>query len=125
MQPVSREDLVINKMYYIETLTEDENKNYVTNKKFSLMVGIFKGPKKIIPYVVDPWNAMVFDWFDISKMKEIKNETDSYKHIIREVELNYLWRFYEVKKFKIQNDMEMRAVNLCLKNIIGDPYFMY
>jgi hypothetical protein len=89
------------------------------------MVGIFKSLKTISPGFVVPWNAAVFDWFDISQMKHIKDESYVRKYIIREVKLNYLWRFYEVKKFKIQRDMEERSVNLYLQKIIGDPYFQY
>jgi len=87
------------------------------------MVGIFKSLKIVYPGIVAPWNAAVFDWFDVSQMKHIKDESDVRKHIIREVELNYFWRFYEVRKFKIQRDMERRCLSLCLKKITGDPYF--
>jgi len=123
MLPVLRENMTIGKLYYIEALTEDEFKNCVPNKNISMMVGIFKGLKKIVPYVIDQWNAAEFDWFDISNVKEMKNERDAHKYIIREVELNYMWNFYELKKFKIQSNMEERAVNLYLQKIIGDPYF--
>ena len=34
-----------------------------------------------------------------------------------DVQLNYWWKFYEVKKFKIQQNMEMRACNKILQNI--------
>ena len=124
MQPIDRENLEIGKLYYIENLTHDENDNIIPNPNISIMVGIFKGLKSIHPIIVNSWNAAVFDWLEISDMKHIRNESDSTAYIIQEVELNYLWRFYEVKKFKIQNDMEQRALNLCLRKIIGDPYFV-
>jgi hypothetical protein len=123
MQEVPRENVTPGKLYYIECLTEDLNNNKIKNQTLSNMVGIFKSIKIIYPEIIAPWNAAVFDWFEISQMKHIKDESDVSKHIIREVELNYLWRFYEVKKFKIQRDMEQRALNLCLQKITGDPYF--
>jgi len=123
MQEVLRENLVPGKLYYIECLTEDVNNNIIQNKNLSNMVGIFKSLKIVYPGIVAPWNAAVFDWFDVSQMKHVKDESDASKHIIREVELNYLWRFYEIKKFKIQREMERRGLSLCLKKITGDPYF--
>jgi hypothetical protein len=124
MQPVLREDLKIDKLYYIEALTEDALNVRIPNKNIPIMVGVFK---RLIPMNVQLtefwWNAAEFDWFEISTFKNIKNESDANKHIIRDVQLNYMWNFYEVKKFKIQSDMEERAVNLYLQKIIGDPYF--
>jgi hypothetical protein len=120
-----RENMIIGKLYYIESLTEDNSGNRISNKNLPIMVGVFKGLKTMVPYVIEQWNAAVFDWFEISNVREMKNESDAFKHIIREVELNYMWKFYEVKKFRIQNDMEYRAVNLYLRRIIGDPYFTY
>jgi hypothetical protein len=120
-----RENMIIGKLYYIESLTEDNSGNRISNKNLPIMVGVFKGLKTMVPYVIEQWNAAVFDWFEISNVREMKNESDAFKHIIREVELNYMWKFYEVKKFRIQSDMEYRAVNLYLRRIIGDPYFTY
>jgi len=125
MQPIDREQLMPNRLYYIECMTEDDHNNIIPNINLSIMVGIFKQLKPVFPYGLTPWNAAVFEWFEISKMKTIKNENESRKYILREVELNFLWRFYEVKKFKIQSDMETRAVNLYLRRIIGDPHFTF
>lgn len=123
MLEVPRENLQHGKLYYITDffIVDDYN----SNRKMIKMVGIFKGLKLIDPIIVQPWNAAVFDWLEVSKMKEINNEYDAYKHIIFEVELNYMWKFYEVKKIKIQNDMEARAVDMFLKNITGDQYFTF
>ena len=64
----------------------------------------------------------VFDYFPVSKFKNITNVLDI-EHITKyRVELNCMWKFYEVKKFKIQNDMEMRATHLQLMNITGEPH---
>ena len=125
MQSVDREKLEINKLYYIEYMTHDDNNNIIPNKNISIMVGFFKKLLPIYPFSIQPWNAAVFSWFDISNMKYIRCEYDANKYIIRDVELNYLWRFYEVKKFQIQRNMESRAVNLLLQKIIGDQYFIY
>lgn len=122
MLEVPREKLQRGKLYYITEFIID---NDDPNRKFVKMVGIFKGLKLIDPGYPEPWNAALFDWFKVSKMKEIKSEEDAHKHILREVRLNYVWKFYEVKKIKIQNDMEARAVEIFLKNITGDPYFTF
>jgi hypothetical protein len=124
MQRVLRENLEIGKLYYIEDLTEDDNKNLVPVIRVPKMAGIFKG---LIPVNVEltdiSWNAASFDWFEVSNMINMTDENDAHKYVIYHVQLNYLWNFYEVKKFKIQRDMENRAINLSLRNIIGDPYF--
>jgi len=122
MLEIPRENLQHGKLYYITEYILDNND---PNRKLIKMAGIFKGLKLIDPIIVQPWNAAVFDWFEVSKIKEINNECDAYKHIIFEVELNYIWKFYEVKKIKIQNDMEARAVDMFLKNITGDQYFTF
>jgi hypothetical protein len=125
MNPVDREDLVPGKLYYIECMTQDLQSNVIPNVGISIMVGIFIGLKPIYTFSREVWKEAHFRWFDVSNLKCMQHESDSHKHILRDVGLNYLWRFYEVKKFKIQSDMEGRAVNLYLQKIIGDPYFTY
>jgi len=125
MNHVDRNYLVPGKLYYIECMTQDIQNNIIPNVGISIMVGIFVNLIPKYTYNGAFWNAAQFKWFDVSKLKNMKHESDAEKHVLRDVELNYLWRFYEVKKIKIQSDMEMRAVNLYLQNIIGDPYFTY
>lgn len=125
MELVAREDLQIGKLYYIQGVASDDLGNRIPYTTFPIMVGIFKGLKTIYPFVVESWHAAKFDWFEAPKLKNIKDEREVNSHVIREVELNYMWNFYEVKRFKIQNDMEARAVNSYLREIIGDPYFTY
>jgi len=125
MKPVGREDLVPGKLYYIECMTQDLQSNVIPNVGISIMVGIFIGLKPIYTFSREVWKEAQFKWFDVSKLKCMQHESDAHKHVLYDVGLNYLWRFYEVKKFKIQSDMEGRAVNLYLQNIIGDPYFTY
>ncbi len=124
MLEVPREKLERGKLYYITDVSVD-NGSIDSNRKPVKMVGMFKHLKLIDTIVVEPWNTAVFDWFEVSKMKEINNECEARKHILYEVELNCIWKFYEVQKFKIQNDMEARATDVFLKNIIGDPYFTF
>ena len=124
MLEVPREKLERGKLYYITDVSVD-NGNIDSNRKPVKMVGLFKRLKLIDTIVVEPCNTAVFDWFEVSKMKELNNECEAYKHILYEVELNCIWKFYEVKKIKIQNDMEARATNMFLKNITGDPYFTF
>ena len=114
MNHVNREDLVPGKLYYIECMTQDLQSNVIPNVGISIMVGIFIGLKPIYTFSREVWKEAQFKWFDVSKLKYMQHESDAEKHILRDVGLNYLWRFYEVKKFKIQSDMELRAVNLYL-----------
>ena len=69
MLEVPRENLQHGKLYYINDffIVDDYN----SNRKMIKMVGIFKGLKLIDPIIVQPWNAAVFDWLEVSKMKEI------------------------------------------------------
>lgn len=125
MNPIDRENLEIGKIYYIECITYDHNNNVVPNNIAVKMAGIFKGFNLIDVWYTPPWKEAIFDWFNVSKLKYIKNVNDVYNIKTFTVNLNYQWRFFEVKKYKMQSDMESRAVNLYLQSIINDKWFHY
>ena len=118
MQEINRDDLEIGKPYYIESLTYADNNNNINNlilndsypKVFATFEGYNK-PSPLFPNV---------RFVNFKNFKHINQEriVDGY-----DVSLNLLWKFYEVKKYKIQQDMETRACNLFLQKIIGDPHF--
>jgi hypothetical protein len=125
MKEVLREDLKVGKLYYIECYTNNQDDNLVPNKNISLQIGIFKGLQLVTPQHIESWNEAVFDWFSISNMKNIKNVSDIYSLHKNEVHLNYYWKFYELQKFKIQSDMELRSVSKILQKIIGDEHVQW
>jgi hypothetical protein len=120
MNEVKREDLKVGKLYYIETLTHDENGRLIANAGVSKHVGIFI-ELEYLGYSTNMYNA-VFDRFRLSKFNTIKDAEDSTKF---RVSLNRMFRFYEVKKFQTQFDMESRAVNLILQNITGEKFLIW
>jgi hypothetical protein len=125
MNPIDRENLEIGKIYYIECITYDDHNNVVPNNIAVKMAGIFKGFNLIDVWYTPPWKEAIFDWFNVAKLKYIKNINDVYNIKTFTVNLNYRWRFFEVKKYKMQSDMESRAVNLYLQSIINDKWFHY
>ena len=126
MNPVNRENLEIGKIYYIESLTTDCHNNIIINKNAIKMAGIFKGLKLCNNWhSIPPWNEAIFDWFSAKFINSYKNIDELYKLNNFTVSLNYQWRFYEVKKYRIQSDMEERVVNLYLKRITKDKWFHY
>ena len=119
MQEVLRENLEIGKLYYIECLTEDENKNVIVNHGSPKLWGRFTGLKE---------NEIINNNNNYNCKDALFSDFRGVNESIFEgynVQLNIWWKFYEVKKFKIQQDMEMRACNLILQNIVGDKYFKY
>ena len=112
MQEINRENLKVGKEYYIECLTEDDNKNLVPNKKIRKSIGIFE--KLDATEHSGDFNFAFFNFF---------RKFDEPKNFGYDVNLNLLWKFYEVKKNKIQDQMEIRACNLIIQKILGDEYF--
>ena len=109
MNPVLRENLEMGKLYYIEYLDQDNKMK---------MIGIFRG-LILVHGPTGPWKQAEFDWYPVSQM----HVKDPQLYTVR---LNFYWRFYKVDKFKIQCDMESRAINLYLQqHVVFDPWFNY
>lgn len=124
MKEVLRENLELGKIYYIQCLTLDNDKNLVPNEYIKIRFGIFEKFEDVTISRIGFQHAF-FKWFPLSKIKNIDDVSKIYNLSGRTVHLNLLWRFYEVQKFKIQSDMEMRAVNAMLKNVVRDEYFTW
>jgi hypothetical protein len=114
MKETLYEELEPGKTYYIECLTEDENKNYIRNMSIEKLIATFVKYEEI-----EYSNGFKFAFF-----KEFRSIREDVRKGY-DVRLGLLWKFYEVLKHKIQNNMEERGCNLILQNIIGDPYFLY
>jgi len=115
MEPVSRENLQTGKEYYIQCLTlEKDEVTIVPNKGIETLIATFDKLEASIRYN----NEFKFALFKNFRSLKYKNFEIGY-----DVCLNEFWRFYEVKKKRIQWQMENRALNIILRNLLGDEYF--
>jgi hypothetical protein len=65
--------------------------------------------------------ALGWSWACFNNFRKIAHMNDPNR--IRRVNLNLNWRFYEIPKHKVQKNMENRAYNMILLDIIQDEYF--
>ena len=112
MQEVKRENLVPGKEYYLQ----DFETGYEPPQKPSKMIAKFE---KLIQSAWNPDYYWAF-FTDFRKLKDRNNDPSCF----RCVQLNYKWRFYEILRDKIQKNMENRAYNRVLLELIGDEYFV-
>ena len=103
MQEVIRENLVPGKEYYLERF------NYLQQKKIAKF-------EKLITFNEDSkW------WACFTNLREIKyknNPTSGYY-----MSVGYDWKFYEIASRDVQKNMENRAYNRVLLDLIKDEYF--
>jgi hypothetical protein len=114
MEPVAHNDLLPGKEYYIQCLTlEKDEVTIVPNKGIEKLIATFdkleSTPRS------DGFKFAHFKYFRSLRDKDVEKGYD--------VRLNEMWRFYEVKKTHIQQQMENRALNMILRQVIGDEYF--
>lgn len=113
MQEILQGQLESGKQYYIEAIGLDENKKVICRYK---RIATFVNLKKIYNNAIDGPKLACFKYF--RKIND-DNTFDGY-----DVELHELWwRYYEVKKYKIQQNMETKVCDIMLRNITGDEYF--
>jgi hypothetical protein len=118
MEETKRENLEPGKQYYIECLTYDYNYEFpnrpkIVNTSYPKVMGTFCKFLKT-DEIMNGYKLAVFKHF-----RDVKNDLSSGY----DVQLSDLWKFYEVKKYKIQEDMETRACNLIIADIIKDEHF--
>lgn len=108
MQEVPRENLIPGKEYYLQCFEESclpPHKPYKMLAKF----------KNLAP------SERNFVWACFSNFRSIKcKNKPNYGY---DVELNLSWRFYEINSHKVQKNMENRAYNMVLLQIVKDEYF--
>jgi hypothetical protein len=66
------------------------------------------------------WNPD-FNWACFTDFRKLKDRNDQSSFL--RVQLNYKWKFYEILRDKIQKNMEKRAYNQVLLDIIKDQHF--
>jgi len=124
MNEIHRDNLIPGELYFIECLTHKCSGEIIRNVNISMMVGIFN-EYNVVNSVGGQWISTLFSWFPANQLLQVTDLSDVYAIPKFDVELNILWRFYEIHRFKIQNAMETRALNEILKNITGDEWFTY
>jgi hypothetical protein len=106
MNVVERADLVSGREYYIECLTQDNSGNITRNLIIEKLIGTFDRYRE--------------GWSHFHHFRGIKQDiTVGY-----DVQLGTLWNFYEVKKHRIQSEMESRALVKIMRKITGDEWFL-
>jgi hypothetical protein len=109
MQEVIRENLVPGKEYYLQCFEPSCLPPYELYK----MIAKFEKLEK-----VTNWERACFNNFRRISYRNNPDSTIGYR-----VELNLNWRFYEIPRHKVQKNMENRAYNMILLELIGDEYF--
>ena len=115
MLELNKEQLIKGKEYYLECLT-------YANDNITLIP--LEPPYKMIArFDRLDYKYTTYPYACFNNFRNIKNK--DYKSLGYDVQLNSLWRFYEIIEDKVQNDMENRAITKVLKQVTGDEYFIY
>jgi hypothetical protein len=114
MKEVKKEDLIHGKEYYLECLTTDKNNEFVPHYPPYKMIARFDKLD-----IVGKESNYKFAYFENFRKIEFKKD----KNVGYNVNLNIFWRFYEIIQDKIQSDMERRAYNMVLQEVVKDEYF--
>ena len=107
MQEVPRENLVPGKEYYMQWFPD----SYSGPNKTYKMMGTFE-QLTYLPTQVRPC------FTNFRMLKHRSKPTCGYR-----IELALHWKFYEINVPTIQKNMETRAYNRVLLDLIGDKYF--
>jgi hypothetical protein len=110
MQEVNRENLVPGKEYYLqcfEPSCQPPYKPYKMIAKFENLIESY-------------WNP-VWQWACFTNFRKLENRKQSI--CSRRVELGYHWKFYAISSDTIQKNMENRAYNMVLIDIVSDEHF--
>lgn len=113
MQEIVQSQLESGRQYYLEALTLDKNNNKICSYKsiatFSHLLCMNNdfpdGPK----------------WACFKYFQQIENKLcKGYDVRLHES----WWKYYEVKKHNIQQNMETKVCDIMLRDITGDEYFI-
>ena len=114
MKEISPEKLVINTEYYLECFTDDdENDDRIPLEPRYKMIARFEKMETSI------FTDCKFPSFTQFRKLEHKNDVD----VGYRVTLNNYWKFYEISEPNVQKNMERRAYNRVLQQIMNDEYF--
>jgi hypothetical protein len=115
MQEVKLDDLIQGREYWLECFTNDDERQLVSHNPPYKMIARFD---KLIHTKYDSTVAGFTNFRDI----KFKNDTNiGYSVALN----NYYWKFYEIIKNKVQDDMEKRAHDKILRQVIRDEYYKY
>ena len=103
MQEVNRENLVPGKEYYLKRFKYRQQKSIA---KFEKLITFNEDSK---------W------WACFSNVREIKYKNDPTSGYY--MSIGYDWKFYEIASYEVQKNMEKRAYNQVLLDLIQDEYF--
>jgi len=111
MQEVSRENLVPGKEYYLQNFRCE----YFPPEYPYKMIATFER--------LTPCSGFedYFNWACFYNFRKIEDRNNT--NITRYVVLNRHWKFYEISQNKVQKNMENRAYNQVLLDLIQDDYF--
>jgi hypothetical protein len=110
MLEIDRKNLVPGKEYYLQCFES----THMPPRKPYKMIAKFEKLLQINMYPL--YYAACF-----SNFRKIQHKND--KNYGYNVKLNSQWRFYEIAQDKVQKNMENRAYNRVLLDLIGDEYF--
>jgi len=116
MKEISKENMIPGKEYYIECLTTCKNSNILVPRSPKYKM-IAKFEKLHAPYPEISKSELAY-FSNFRKIIYRKNKETGYN-----VKLNMFWKFYEITREKIQEDMEKRSYNMVLQEVIKDEYF--
>jgi hypothetical protein len=111
MQEIPRENLVPGKEYYMQCFESGHSppkKPYKMIAKFEKLVN------------ANPVNGQ-WQWACFNNFRKLEDRNDP--TCVRWVRLNTYWKFYEIPRDKVQKNMENRAYNMVLLDLIQDEYF--
>jgi hypothetical protein len=109
MQEILRENLIPGKEYYLQSFEE----SCLPPHKSYKMIAKFEKLKQAIDW----------EWACFTNFRKIENRNNPAPTCGYCVELNLCWRFYEIAQHKVQKNMENRAYNMVLLDLIQDEYF--
>lgn len=108
MKEINHDDLVPGKMYYIESLARSENEK---------LICVFKRMGNFTGYEYGMYGCKLACFTNYRKPNDdMFGGYDAQLH-------KYWWKFYEVKKYNIQQNMETKVCDIKLQDITRDPYF--
>jgi hypothetical protein len=110
MLEVPRENLVAGKEYYLE----DFETGYEPPQKPSKMIAKFEKLEQ------SAWNPDYY-WACFTDYRKLEDRNNP--SCFLRVQLNYKWKFYEIASREVQKNMENRAYNRVMIDLIGDEYF--
>lgn len=114
---ISYDKLKIGIKYIIIQHSNNQKYNKYDNK---IYIAIFGGKSEKYPNEITCWNNTHISYLNNYNKKIFEGQIELNKYTIKRKYLTL-----DSQKKNIQNNMERRAINIILRNIIGDNNFYY